>query len=63
MMEGKKPQVDPGVPDVTYACLDAASGDEVNAFLKDAVANNIGAADARAQDHRIWRGVVRNLLR
>lgn len=63
MTVGKKPDVDPDVEDVTYAGLDAASVNEVNAFLNDAATKKIGADDTRAKDPRIWRGVVRNLLR
>jgi len=60
---GRKPDRDPTVNDATYAGLDAASAHEINEFLGDAAEKKIGADHPTAKDPRVWRGIVRSLLR
>jgi hypothetical protein len=55
--------VSPTVPDASYSEQAPAAPAEVDQFLSDAVAKRIAADDPRAHDPRLWRGVVRGMLR
>jgi hypothetical protein len=53
----------PTEPDSSYSVEAPAAPAEVDQFLSDAAAKRVAPTDPRAHDPRLWRGVVRGMLR